>query len=68
MDVYCKKCGEPWDYYGVLHGDMTPEEARRFLRGEGCPCCDFGKKVKLKGKEKEEAEERFYSSLLEAME
>lgn len=23
---------------------MTPEEKERFLRGEGCPCCKFGKK------------------------
>jgi hypothetical protein len=30
-------------------GDMTPEEARRFLKGEGCPCCDFGKKGELNG-------------------
>lgn len=42
MDVYCRVCGEPWDYYGVKHGDMTPEEAERFLRGEGCPSCRFG--------------------------
>lgn len=42
MDVYCRKCGEPWDSYGVRHGDMTPEEAIRLLRGEGCPACNFG--------------------------
>lgn len=42
-DVRCAKCGEPWDYYGVRHyEDMTPDEAERFLRGEGCPCCKFG--------------------------
>ena len=45
-DVFCKKCGEPWDYYGILHGDMTKEEAKRFFRGEGCPCCGFGKKIR----------------------
>jgi len=38
-DVHCAKCGEPWDAYGVRHGDMTPEEAKRFWAGEGCPCC-----------------------------
>ncbi len=47
-DIDCAKCGEPWDAYGVrqaeLHGqgDMTLGEAKRFCRGEGCPCCGFG--------------------------
>ena len=41
MDVYCKKCGEPWG----LPLDMTFAEQRRFLRGEGCPCCDWGRKA-----------------------
>jgi len=50
MDVYCKRCGEPWDLAGVLDAlngndvaDMTREEAERLLRGEGCPCCGFGR-------------------------
>jgi hypothetical protein len=44
-DYYCNRCGEPWDAYGVrtaLRGeasDMTREEAEKFMRGEGCPCC-----------------------------
>ena len=41
-DVYCAVCGEPWDYYGVCHGDMTEEEAGKFLKGKGCPACGFG--------------------------
>lgn len=44
MDLYCERCGEPFDAYGVSHGDMTLEERDRFLKGEGCPCC-FGKEV-----------------------
>ena len=45
MDVYCKRCGEPWDLYGVNHGgDMTGEERRHFWDGEGCPSC-YGKPV-----------------------
>ena len=44
MDVYCKRCGEPWDLYGVLHGDLTDTERDRFWRGEGCPSC-HGKAV-----------------------
>jgi len=43
MDIECAKCGEPWDSYGVHHHiDMTKQEARRFLAGEGCPACKFG--------------------------
>lgn len=41
-DILCRMCGEPWEAYGVRHGDMEPAEARRFLAGEGCPCCGFG--------------------------
>ncbi len=45
-DVYCAKCGEPWDSYGITYalgeGDLTVEEVRRFRRGEGCPNCEFG--------------------------
>ncbi|MCR6692505.1 MAG: hypothetical protein MRT15_08945 [archaeon YNP-LCB-003-016] len=44
-DYYCSVCGEPWDAYGVRValkggvGDMTREEAERFMKGLGCPCC-----------------------------
>ena len=41
-DVFCKRCGEPWDWYGAKHGDMTPEEYNKFMHGLGCPSC-FGK-------------------------
>jgi len=44
MDVYCKRCGEPWDLYGVQHGDLTATERDRFWSGEGCPSC-HGKAV-----------------------
>ncbi len=44
MDVYCKRCGEPWDLYGVEHGDLTDDERIRFWKGLGCPSC-FGKAV-----------------------
>ena len=47
MDLYCKRCGEPWDYYGVMHGDLTDEERERFRKGEGCPAC-YGKAVEKK--------------------
>ena len=41
-DIVCAICGEPWDAYGVCHGDMSPDEAKLFLAGEGCPSCGFG--------------------------
>ena len=45
-DIYCAKCGEPWDAYGVYHcDDMDASEKKRFLRGEGCPACGFGRKA-----------------------
>jgi hypothetical protein len=49
MDIHCAKCHEPWDSYGVHaskrnEGDMSPQEAARFLAGEGCPHCEFGTK------------------------
>lgn len=39
-DVKCVVCGEPWDYYGVNHGDMEAWEADLFKKGAGCPCCE----------------------------
>jgi len=38
-DITCRVCGEPWDAYGVYHGDMTPAEKTTFLKGKGCPTC-----------------------------
>lgn len=43
MDLYCTRCGEPWEM-DYVHFDMTPEEKGRFNRGEGCPAC-YGKAV-----------------------
>jgi len=52
MDVYCTRCGEPWDIDYVLH-----EEPEGFGRCNGvitsCPCCQ-GKKVDLSPAEKEQ--------------
>ena len=35
MDVYCPRCGEPYDIDHVQH-DMTREERRDFWAGRGC--------------------------------
>ncbi|KKM98458.1 hypothetical protein LCGC14_1157640 [marine sediment metagenome] len=43
MDVYCKRCGEPYDLYHVQQ-DMEATERRRFWDGEGCSSC-YGKPV-----------------------
>ncbi len=39
-DIRCAVCGEPWDAYGVRHGDMKPWEAVLFRAGAGCPACE----------------------------
>jgi len=46
-DLYCQRCGEPWDMYGVYNDDMDKEEKKRFLAGIDCPHC-HGKEVKEK--------------------
>lgn len=39
-DVYCEKCGEPWDIYEFgPDGCITKEEQKKFWAGEGCPSC-----------------------------
>lgn len=38
MDLYCKRCGEPWEMDYVQH-DMTILERVAFNKGDGCPCC-----------------------------
>jgi len=40
MDIRCVVCGEPWDAWGVNHGDMAAWETDLFRKGSGCPCCE----------------------------
>ena len=40
MEVLCVVCGEPWDFYGLSHGDMEGWEADLFKKGAGCPACE----------------------------
>ena len=35
MDLYCPKCGEPFEMDYVQH-DMTPQERNDFWAGRGC--------------------------------
>ena len=41
MDVYCKRCGEPWELLGITD-EFSPDERNHFWAGEGGPCC-YGK-------------------------
>lgn len=54
-DILCRVCGEPWDAYGVHHGDMMAWEARLFKAGAGCPSCEG---VPPEGETDEQREER----------
>lgn len=38
-DIYCSVCNEPWDIYGLSHGDVKAWEADAIRSGHGCPCC-----------------------------
>lgn len=38
-DVYCKQCGEPWDYLELRDNEDRWEDV---LYGKGCPVCDWG--------------------------
>ncbi len=44
MDLYCRRCGEPWDMDHV-NFEMTSAERNHFKAGEGCPAC-YGQEVK----------------------
>lgn len=52
MDVYCTRCGEPWDIFTV-----EQDEPESFGRCKGvitsCPCCQ-DKKVQLSKEQKEQ--------------
>ena len=38
MDLYCQRCGEPYDCDHVHH-EMSSEERNAFTHGEHCPGC-----------------------------
>jgi len=46
-DVYCPRCGEPWDRRGFTL-DFTKEQYDRLIRGRGCPACHRIKVIGLK--------------------
>lgn len=43
-DLYCQKCGEPWEFFYVEQ-EMPPRERGKFHHGDGCPACEWGKKA-----------------------
>jgi len=46
-DIFCPRCGEPWDRKGFMD-DFSEEEYKRLVRGEGCPTCYRVKSIGLK--------------------
>lgn len=50
-DVYCKQCGEPWDYLGLRDNEERWEDV---LYGKGCPVCDWGEDDDRVAKRKED--------------
>lgn len=38
-DIRCLVCNEPWDEYGLMHGDVMAWQADHIKAGHGCPCC-----------------------------
>lgn len=49
-DIHCQCCGEPYSAYAMKHDvaewDDQPDDAyEKFMRGEGCPTCDWGEKA-----------------------
>lgn len=38
-DINCAVCGEPFNQWGLNHGDMKAWETDLFKKGAGCPCC-----------------------------
>jgi len=47
-DVVCGECGEPWSYYYLTH-ELTESEKEDILRGNGCPCCEWGQSDRATG-------------------
>jgi hypothetical protein len=47
MDMYCQKCGEPWEVCGLWDFEQDDYTGARqdFLNGIGCPACSWGAKA-----------------------
>jgi len=45
MDIYCQRCGEPWDMDSIREFTMQDDNgtAKQFYNGNGCPSCHWGK-------------------------
>jgi hypothetical protein len=46
MDLYCQRCGEPWEMSGLWDFEIDDYKGARkdFLDGIGCPPCKWGLK------------------------
>jgi hypothetical protein len=52
-DITCGQCGEPWEYYYLIH-EMSKAEKENILHGNGCPCCDWGESDRATGEYQKE--------------
>jgi hypothetical protein len=50
MDLYCQKCGEPWDMDSLWDFEEDDYKGARkdFIKGKGCPSCSWGSKAPQK--------------------
>lgn len=44
MDIYCHKCGEPWDVFAVHELRLSTDggTVEDIQAGKGCPVCKWG--------------------------
>ena len=44
MDLYCQRCGEPWDLDSLWDFEEDDHKGARqdFIKGLGCPACGWG--------------------------
>ena len=68
MDLYCQRCGEPYEFLYVTD-DFTPMEQRVFNSGRGCPSCyqlDEGAEHPAQGHNTREVETKPFRAILQA--
>jgi len=73
-DISCKQCGEPYSAYALRHDvsewEGQPDDAyEQFMRGVGCPTCDWGDKAgdvsRSRHESEGETEARHFSEMME---
>jgi hypothetical protein len=62
-DIQCAICAEPWDMWGLHHGDVEDWHRVLFKLGAGCPCC----KGQPTDEQREAAEEIEYDHAMQVI-